>query len=59
MDPFSATSFASRGEQDEDFGTGSGFGRAVLIVAGVSALMAILLTIVYALSNYITGNPPS
>ena len=37
----------ARGEQDEGSGTGSGFGRAVLICAGVSALMACLLTAWY------------
>ena len=36
------------GTQSEDVGTGSGFGRAVLICAGVSSLMACLLTVLYA-----------
>lgn len=36
-----------KGDQDNDTGTGSGFGRVVLILTGVSALMACLLTILY------------
>ena len=39
--------FAAQGDQDLDTGTGSGFGKAVLITTGVSALMACLLTLVY------------
>lgn len=35
------------GEQNEPSGTGSGFGRIVLILAGVSSLVACLLTILY------------
>ncbi|OQO07245.1 hypothetical protein B0A48_07815 [Cryoendolithus antarcticus] len=38
-----------KGEQDEDVGTGSGFGRAVLICAGVSSLVAIILTVLLVL----------
>lgn len=41
----SALRLMARGEQDENSGTGSGFGRTVLILAGVSALVATLLTI--------------
>ena len=40
-------SFVTKGEQDEDSGTGSGFGRIVLILTGVSALMACVLTLMY------------
>ena len=58
MDTFHATSFVTRSVQDGDVGTGSGFGRAVLIVAGVSALMAILLTLVYA-PKHPTTTPPT
>lgn len=35
------------GEQNEPSGTGSGFGRIVLILAGVSSLVACLLTVLY------------
>lgn len=34
-----------KGDQDESSGTGSGFGRAVLICAGVASIVAILFTI--------------
>lgn len=33
------------GQQNESSGTGSGFGRIVLILAGVSAIVACLLTV--------------
>lgn len=36
-----------KGDQNEEAGTGSGFGRVVLICAGVSALVACLLTVMY------------
>ena len=36
-----------KGEQNEDSGTGAGFGRIVLYLTGVSALAACLLTVVY------------
>lgn len=35
----------AKGEQDEEVGTGQGFGRIVLILAGVSGLIATLLTL--------------
>ena len=34
-----------KGDQDEDLGTGIGFGKIVLILTGVSALVACLLTL--------------
>lgn len=34
-------------EIDEDLGAGVGFGKLVLILTGVSALMACLLTLLY------------
>jgi hypothetical protein len=36
----------------EDVGTGSGFGRLVLILAGVSSLIACLLTVLYVFQQY-------
>lgn len=35
----------AKGEQDEPAGTGSGFGRVLLVLTGVSALIACLLTV--------------
>lgn len=40
-------SFTAMGDQNEPSGTGSGFGRIVLILAGVSSLVACLLTVAY------------
>jgi hypothetical protein len=34
-----------------DYGTGAGFGRLVLILAGVSSLIAIIMTIMYGHSD--------
>jgi len=41
--------FMTKGQQDEDLGAGSGWGEAVLIATGVSALIACLLTLGYAI----------
>lgn len=49
----------TRGEQDEPSGTGSGFGQVLLILTGVSALAACLLTILYVVSIHHYHQRPS
>lgn len=45
MAAFQDITFITKGDQNEDSGTGSGFGRLVLILAGVSALVASIITL--------------
>jgi hypothetical protein len=46
--------FMIESEADPDAGTGSGFGRIVLVLAGVSSLIAILITAVYVYPTFLT-----
>lgn len=47
----------TRGEQNEHSGTGSGFGRIVLILSGVAALVACLITLAYGNASPLQSTP--